>query len=230
MQALYSWDDDAIEFLPNASNFAYAISLPAISILVTQRGVRPAALLGAAVMLLSVALGGLFFCLSPPFARSQYWLPLLSQVLNGVAAPIQNITVSLVAERWFPVRERTFATSVLVAACFGGSILSFALPTQFIPPPFSNNDEVHSGAAASLSGSAAEDREIESNALMALRGIRQMYLGGAVATALLAIAIGGYFPERPPRCGAYPHTLTSSLHLEHIYRLTRVLMFSSCGC
>ena len=46
-------------------------------------------------------------------------LPLLSQVLNGIAAPVQNITVSLVSERWFPSGERTFATSVLVATCYG---------------------------------------------------------------------------------------------------------------
>jgi hypothetical protein len=192
LHLLYGWSEDEIEKLPNASNFAYALALPAISALVGKRGVRPAALLGAASMLLSVALGAVFFWLPPTQARHPvyYGLPLASQLLNGIAAPVPNITVSLVSERWFPPRERTFATSMLVATCFAGSILSFTLPIKFIAGVHTTHLTSSSSSGSSFGG--------EGEAESALHGLRIMYGGGVAATVAVCAAVCCHFPERPP--------------------------------
>lgn len=73
------------------------------SVLVERWGLRASALAGAVLLLSNAATNELFFWLPPPADAAAVaagahggrfgWLAVLSEVLNGMSAPVQNITV-----------------------------------------------------------------------------------------------------------------------------------------
>ena len=104
------------------------------------------------------------------------------------------------------------ATSVQVAACFGGIIVSFALPPHIVPSftegTFTDGslayaaadlleDPSLSDAAASAAGGST-DLHHHGLRQAALRSIRQLYCVGAAVACLMFGGLVLMFPERPP--------------------------------
>eukprot|EP00727_Mastigamoeba_balamuthi_P001601 m51a1_g11438 hypothetical protein (573) ;mRNA; r:19357-21498 len=132
----YGMGEGSVALLLNwGSMVALALSLP-VAWLLSARGLRPA-VLAAAALVLATTLARLFPCLvRSPGARARL-VPLLhaAQTLNGAAAPVVLSAVALVASTWFPEGERATATAVAVLSNSLGMPAAFLLGPALVPRP-----------------------------------------------------------------------------------------------
>eukprot|EP00727_Mastigamoeba_balamuthi_P005538 m51a1_g1603 hypothetical protein (512) ;mRNA; f:179899-181591 len=114
----YGVTDHQIDMLLNwGSMTALVFGLP-VAWLFSSLGLRPAVLLGAALVFACSALRSIpCLAASTPAARLAM-LPLMNfaQTLNGVAGPIVLTPVALLSSTWFPECERATATAIGVLA------------------------------------------------------------------------------------------------------------------
>ncbi|KAL8558084.1 hypothetical protein ACOMHN_036743 [Nucella lapillus] len=119
---VWGWGRSTISLINSLGPVAYVLSGLFLSWLLNTRGLRVACLLSAVL----VALGTILRCITmenPAATR----LIVTGQLLNGLGGPLSNAGAPKLSASWFPMEERTTATTIGTMALYMGLAVSFVI-------------------------------------------------------------------------------------------------------
>ncbi|KAL4237806.1 Solute carrier 49 member 4 [Mactra antiquata] len=119
---VYGWDTSFIFILTNCANAGGLLPLVFTAYIVQKKGLRVSMLFGTTCLALGAGLR--VITMKTPLASI---LNAIGQFLGGVSGCIFNAVPSQLSEVWFPLNERTTATSIAVMSNTMGGIIVFLL-------------------------------------------------------------------------------------------------------
>ena len=114
-----------LALLPNWFNLCYFIAVFPFMWLIQTKGLRAAELTTASIICAGAAIRCFSFGSNFPTADRVFIH--LGQIVNGIAAPIPWIGCTYISAFWFPVSERSLATSIGLSATYLGEAVAFLL-------------------------------------------------------------------------------------------------------
>ena len=130
LERLYKWDDRFIEWLLNTANLTFCCTTIFVSICVDKFGMRYPMLTCCLSLVFCTSLRLIPFSLVGVTGYKVF--SILSMICNGVAGSIETLSPPVISMVWFPVNQRTTATSIMAAANYLGVAVGF-LPSFFVP-------------------------------------------------------------------------------------------------
>ncbi|KAL4237807.1 Solute carrier 49 member 4 [Mactra antiquata] len=127
---VYGWDTSFIFILTNCANAGGLLPLVFTAYIVQKKGLRVSMLFGTTCLALGAGLR--VITMKTPLASI---LNAIGQFLGGVSGCIFNAVPSQLSEVWFPLTERTTATSIAVMSSTVGGIIAFSLEPNVVSQP-----------------------------------------------------------------------------------------------
>ncbi|XP_062589232.1 solute carrier family 49 member 4-like [Saccostrea cucullata] len=196
------WEDSDIALFENWGPIGYLVAGFFAAWFADVKGLRFSCLLS--MFLLAVGTGIRCITIERPYVT---WTVNIGQALNGFAGPIAMGAPPLVSTVWFPVHERTTATSIGSGFNLLGIAISFIIGPRIVKTsPSTFEVENQSNQTVNLNDTSAENSiqgriQKEKDEIMLL-----MYVECAWAV-LLFVAMVIYFPNKPP----LPPTKTAAI-------------------
>eukprot|EP00567_Pseudictyota_dubia_P002113 CAMPEP_0197466722 /NCGR_PEP_ID=MMETSP1175-20131217/65190_1 /TAXON_ID=1003142 /ORGANISM="Triceratium dubium, Strain CCMP147" /LENGTH=599 /DNA_ID=CAMNT_0043002771 /DNA_START=798 /DNA_END=2596 /DNA_ORIENTATION=- len=169
-KAFPSWTPSFLDWSVNTSNIAYLLFIYPASLMYERWDVRQITLFAATM----VFIGAAARCVPVSDGPLQLGITIASMVLNGIGATWMGFGGPVIAERWFPVEERTLATALCaIVAPFSGTAVGFVLGPLF------------AGSDAALDEKAARMR------------VDRLFWAEAALCLTALVCCVAYFPDRP---------------------------------
>eukprot|EP00756_Hemistasia_phaeocysticola_P033840 Hpha_TRINITY_DN16485_c2_g9::TRINITY_DN16485_c2_g9_i1::g.160463::m.160463/K15381/DIRC2, SLC49A3; MFS transporter, FLVCR family, disrupted in renal carcinoma protein 2 len=177
VEPLYGWGDGTIALLSNWGPICFLTTVVPYTFVFNSWGLRGATVLTSGLL----AVGAVLRCIVTTPGEVAPLLMHAGQILNGVAGPYAMSVGPVLSAQWFPVHERTTATSIAAVANYGGTALTFVLGPALVPEGNGSGSDVSS--PAQLDATASD--------------LRTYMFGEAVLCLALFIATVVHFPSRP---------------------------------
>lgn len=124
----FGWDDQDIALLANWGPICYFLAVLPSSWLMDVKGLR----ISMIVSMLLVVVGSGVRCIPTSDVKTFTYLVHFGQLVNGLAGPIAMSIPPVVSSTFFPMHQRTFATSVMTVLNNLGLAVSFVAGPQIV--------------------------------------------------------------------------------------------------
>ena len=162
-----SWTSSYVNWLINAANISFGLSLYPISIAIHKFGARQVTIFSSVMIFLGTSLR----CIPIEDDKTQQIIQVVAMLCNGVGGAYLNFGGCIISELWFPTNERTTATAVASVATYCGAALGFVVGPTLVGRP--------------------------TTAEAATQAINALYYGETAVCLLGVVLCICYFPNRP---------------------------------
>lgn len=162
----YGWEDWTFSWGANVANIGFALALVPMAAFYEKSGARSSTVVSAAALMVC-CLVRLVPLTGTPFVSCVY----VSMLSNGLSGAWLNFGGPLLSEIWFPVHERTLATTIACNSTYVGAALGFIIGPFIVGTP--------AGQAASR------------------RAVKTLLWCETAVTSVVALCVFFKFPKEP---------------------------------
>lgn len=206
-KVVFGWSDSQIGQFANIGNIAYLVTVFPVCYLIERLGLRNS-ILGCTLL---IFIGTGLRCITYD-TEALTWLSYVCSVLNGIGGIVPFAGPSLVANTWFPLRERATATAVSSVFMYMGIGISYIIGSEWVSSPEQKNSTDHINITAdigSITGfsswnseqtlftSNSSDEEVTNLVAMRTDIMNMLYSECGLAGLLFLFSLL-YLPAKPP--------------------------------
>ena len=196
VQSAYGWSDGTVAMMANWGNFMFVLTAVPLSWMVERKGVRPTVLLVSGLIMVGSVLRCCRYIISDPqvFLAASH----ICAIFDGIAGVTIMAAPPLISSLWFPINERTTATSINQAGNMLGNGLSMLIGPALVMLNDTNTNDTSFlnfyetfGIQSTVLPSNRDKEDIKDD-------IDDYMIIDAGAAAAIFFLIAAYFPSKPP--------------------------------
>lgn len=199
-EAVFGWSDSMIGLLVNLGNISFVTFVMPMSWINDVKGLKTSMVISTTC--LTIATGLRCITLDP---TPMTWFAALNSVVCGICGSVAFAAPALMSATWFPVKERTIATSIGTFFVFMGVGMSFILGPQVVHSPSyeyfnetTNGSDLFEVLESSTHHSIKTFKNV-TNMHQLKSDIKHLLFIHLGLAALCFIFVILYFPAKPPK-------------------------------